>query len=75
MKAKNLDKKFDAGEDITKFLDLSKAGRPGQEQRRVNVDFPVWMIHSLDKEAKRLGVPRQSIIKIWIAERLKEISK
>ena len=63
MKAKDLDKKFDSGEDITEFLDLSKARRPGQEQKRVNVDFPVWMIHSLDKEAKRLGVPRQSIDK------------
>ena len=72
MKAKDLDKKFDAGEDITKHLDLSEARRPGQEQKRVNVDFPVWMIHRLDKEAKRLGVPRQSIIKIWIAERLEE---
>ena len=75
MKAKDLDKKFDSGEDITEFLDLSKARRSGQEQKRVNVDFPVWMIHSLDRGAKRLGVPRQSIIKIWIAERLKEVSK
>lgn len=74
MKAEELDKKFDSGEDITRFLDLPKARRPGQEQKRVNVDFPVWMIHSLDKEAKRLGVPRQSIIKIWIAERLKELA-
>ena len=72
MKAKDLDKSFDAGEDITGFLDLSRATRPGQEQKRVNVDFPVWMIHLLDKEAKRLGVPRQSIIKIWIAERLRK---
>ena len=70
MKAKELDKKFDAGEDISKHLDLSKARRPEQEQKRVNVDFPVWMIHSLDKEAKRLGVPRQSVIKVWVAERL-----
>jgi len=75
MKAKDLDKKFDSGEDITEFLDISKAKRPAQDQKRVNVDFPVWMIRSLDKEAKRLGVPRQSIIKIWIAERLKEVSK
>ena len=75
MKAKDLDKKFDSGEDITEFLDISNAKRSGQEQKRVNVDFPVWMIHSLDKEAKRLGVPRQSIIKIWIAERLKAVSK
>ena len=75
MKAKDLDKKFDSGEDITEFLDISNVRRPGQDQKRVNVDFPVWMIHSLDREAKRLGVPRQSIIKIWIAERLKEVSK
>ena len=72
MKAKQLDKKFDEGEDITKYLDVSKAHRPEQEQRRVNVDFPIWMIHSLDKEAKRLGVPRQSIIKVWVAERLEK---
>ena len=70
MKAKQLDKKFEDGEDITKYLNVSKAHRPEQEQRRVNVDFPIWMIHSLDKEAKRLGVPRQSIIKVWVAERL-----
>jgi len=58
MKAKEFDKKFDAGEDITKHLDFSNARRPEQEQKRVNVDFPVWMIQNLDKEAKRLGVPR-----------------
>ena len=72
MKAKQFDKKFDDGEDITKYLDVSKAHRPEQEQRRVNVDFPIWMIQSLDKEAKRLGVPRQSIIKVWVAERLEK---
>ena len=72
MKAKEFDKKFDAGEDVTQHLDLSKARRPVQEQKRVNVDFPIWMIHSLDKEAKRLGVPRQSIIKVWVAERLEK---
>lgn len=70
MKAKQLEKKFDSGEDITKYLKVSKAHRPAQKQRRVNVDFPIWMIQSLDKEAKRLGVPRQSIIKVWVAERL-----
>ena len=70
MKAKDLDKMFDDGKDVTKYLDLSKAKRPEQEQKRVNVDFPIWMIHTLDKEAHRLGVPRQSIIKVWIAERL-----
>ena len=73
MKAKELDKKFDTGENITRYLDLSKARRPDQEQKRVNVDFPIWMIHSLDKESKRLGVPRQSIIKVWIAERLEKL--
>jgi hypothetical protein len=72
MKAKEFDKRFDAGEDMTKFLDLSSAERPNQKLRRVNVDFPEWMIHSLDKEADRLGVTRQSIIKIWISERLKK---
>ena len=74
MKAKEFDKKFETGEDITKYLDLSKARRPEQEQKRVNVDFPVWMIHSLDKEAKRLGVPRQSLIKVLVAEHFQKIS-
>jgi len=70
MKAKKFDKEFDEGKDISKHLDLSKAKRPVQEQKRVNVDFPMWMIDMLDKEAKRLGVPRQSVIKVWISERL-----
>ncbi|KHE92460.1 MAG: BrnA antitoxin family protein [Candidatus Scalindua rubra] len=74
MKAKELDKKFDEGKDISKYLDLSKAKRPDQEQKRVNVDFPLWMIHLLDKEAKRLGVPRQSLIKVWVADRLEKAS-
>jgi hypothetical protein len=74
MKAKDFDKKFDEGKSVVNHLDLSKARRPEQEQKRVNVDFPLWMIHSLDKEAKRLGVPRQSIIKIWLAERLQQTS-
>ncbi len=74
MKAKDFDKNFDEGKSVVKHLDLSKARRPKQEQKRVNVDFPLWMIHSLDKEAKRLGVPRQSIIKIWLAERLQQAS-
>jgi hypothetical protein len=74
MKAKEFDKKFDAGEDVSQYLDISKAKRPIQEQKRVNVDFPLWMIQLLDKEAKRLGVPRQSIIKIWVAERLQKAS-
>jgi hypothetical protein len=74
MKAKDLDKKFDDGENIISHLDLSESRRPEQEQKRVNVDFPIWMINSLDKEAKRLGVPRQSIIKVWIAERLQKVA-
>jgi len=72
-KAKELDKKFDAGEDITRYLEVSKALRPGHEQRRVNVDFPVWMIESLDREASRLGVPRQSLIKMLIARHLENL--
>ncbi|AHJ29940.1 CopG family antitoxin [Nodularia spumigena CS-584] len=74
MKATEFDVKFDRGEDITEFLDLSQAQRPGLEQKRVNVDFPTWMIEALDREAKRLGVTRQSIIKIWLAERLEQVS-
>lgn len=75
MKAKTLDKKFDDNkEDILDDFDLSKARRPNQEQKRVNVDFPTWMIASLDKEAKHLGVTRQSIIKVWLAERLEKIA-
>lgn len=70
MKASDFERKFDDGVDITADLDLVKLRRPGQEPRRVNVDFPAWMIESLDREANRLGVTRQSIIKIWIAERL-----
>ena len=74
MKAKSFDAKFDKGEDITGLLDLSRARRPLQEQRRVNVDFPAWMIDSLDREASRLGVTRQSLIKVWLAERLEKIA-
>ena len=72
MKTKEFEAKFDRGEDVSQVLDLSKARRPGQEPRRVNVDFPEWMIGSLDREARRLGVTRQSIIKVWIAERLEK---
>ncbi len=71
MKAKEFDKIFDDGkEDIDKHLDFSRARHPNQEQRRVNVDFPVWMVESLDKEARRLGVARQAIIKMWLADKL-----
>jgi hypothetical protein len=75
MKAKDFDKKFDEGKaDIVEDLDLSTSKRPNQTPRRVNVDFPEWMIISLDKEAARLGVTRQSIIKVWLAERLEHQS-
>lgn len=70
MSTEEFDERFDAGEDVTSALDLSAVQRPGLEQRRVNVDFPAWMIEKLDREAKRLGVTRQSVIKVWIAERL-----
>jgi hypothetical protein len=69
VKAEEFDQKFDNGEDVTSDLDLAAIRRPGLEQRRVNVEFPLWMIESLDREARRLGVTRQSIIKAWIAER------
>lgn len=75
MKAKTFDQKFDDDAvDIIDDLDLSTIKRPNQTQRRVNVDFPAWMIESLDKEASRVGVTRQSIIKVWLAERLEQIS-
>ena len=70
MKTKDFEQQFEDNVDITASLDLSKAKRVLQEQKRVNVDFPTWMIESLDREAGRLGVTRQSIIKIWLAERL-----
>ncbi len=70
MRAEEFDQKYDDGEDVTGDLDFAAIRRPALEQRRVNVDFPSWMIESLDREARRLGVTRQSIIKVWIAERL-----
>ena len=74
MKARELDKKFEEEQNIAKHLDLSMARRPALEQKRVNIDFPLWMVRCLDKEAKRLGVPRQSVIKVWVADRLEKKS-
>jgi len=74
MKAREFDAKFDNDDDILDDLDLSQAKRPMQKQKRVNVDFPAWMLESLDKEASRIGVTRQSIIKVWLAERLESVS-
>ncbi|MFM2074447.1 MAG: hypothetical protein RJB34_752 [Pseudomonadota bacterium] len=70
MKAKKFEQAFEDGADITASLDLSKARRVLQDQKRVNVDFPTWMVDSLDREASKLGVTRQSVIKVWLAERL-----
>ncbi len=74
MKANELEKLFEDGKDITGYLDRSKTVRPNEKLQRVNVDFPVWMVEALDKEAKRLGVPRQSVIKFWVAENLGKYS-
>lgn len=68
--AKTFDRKFDAGESIIDQLDVGKARRVGTETKRVNVDFPAWMVQSIDREARRLGVTRQSLIKLWLADRL-----
>ncbi len=70
MKASAFDKKFDAGEDVTNMLDLLRGRRPGLQAKRVNVDFPAWMVQSLDREARKLGVTRQSLIKMWLADKL-----
>lgn len=70
--AAEFDAKFDAGEDVSAYYDLEKAVRPGLEQRRVSVDFPEWMVQQLDQVARRLGVTRQSVIKVFISEKLKE---
>jgi len=74
MKASEFDEKFDPTKDITEMLDIKKAKRSSQDLKRVNVDVPLWMVELLDQEAKRLGVTRQSIIKVWLAERLEKAS-
>ena len=72
MKAAEFDAAFDAGEDVGEAVEWSRAERPNIRARRVNVDFPAWVVEALDREARRLGVTRQSLIKLWIAERLPE---
>lgn len=74
MKAHDFDAKFETDEDIVADLKLSQAKRPMQKQKRVNIEFPMWMLESLDREANRVGVTRQSIIKIWLAEKLENVS-
>lgn len=73
MKTDEFDRIFDEGGDVSEFLDVSQASRPQLDLKRINIDFPVWMLKSLDREARRLGIPRQSIIKMWIAERLRNV--
>ncbi len=75
MKANEFDTRFDNGEDITDSLNLSQVKRAGYEQKSIDIDFPTWMIEALDQEAKRLGVTRQSIIKMWIADRLSHLPR
>ncbi len=74
MKASDLDEKFDNGKEVLDEFDLDKARRPNLEQKRVNVDFPSWMVQSLDRESRRLGITRQSLIKMWVADRLETSS-
>ena len=68
--ASEFDEKFDNGEDISEYIDFSKAEQPNKKHKRVNVDFPVWMLNELDSMSKRLGVTRQSLIKLWLADKL-----
>ena len=75
IKAKDFDEAFDRGEDVTKYLDKSKARRVNAELRRVNIDFPAWVISSLDREARRLGITRQSLVKMWIAAKFDQDNK
>ena len=75
IKAKDFDAAFDRGEDVSQHLDKSKARRVNAELKRVNIDFPVWVIESLDKEARRLGITRQSLVKMWIAEKFSRDSQ
>ncbi|WP_320007002.1 type II toxin-antitoxin system BrnA family antitoxin [Maridesulfovibrio sp.] len=70
MKAKEFDETFESDQDITAHLDMSKATRPNKGTKRVNVDFPAWMVIALDREAERLGINRQAVIKTWIANRI-----
>ena len=74
MRAKTFDRKFDAGEKVVDQLDLSKVRRAGTDAKRVNVDFPAWMVDSLDREARRMGVTRQSLIKLWLGDKLGQMA-
>lgn len=75
MKASEFDQRFDDGEDVSAFVEFAKARRLNLEAKRVNVDFPAWMVESLDREARKRGVTRQSLIKLWLADKLEQVSK
>lgn len=70
MNAEDLDRKFDDGEDVLEYFDLSTLKRPGLEPQSIEITFPQWMVAALDKEAQRLGIQREAVIKLWLAERL-----
>ena len=72
MTAQEFEQRFDEGEDITPFIDMSSIRRPGLEPRRVNVDFPEWMIEKLDWQSRLIGVSRQALVKLWISERIQK---
>ena len=72
MTAQEFEQRFDEGEDITPFIDKSLIRRPGVAPRRVNVDFPEWIIDKLDLQSKLIGVSRQSLIKLWVSERIQQ---
>jgi len=75
MKASEIDKRFDENEeDILEYFDTSKVRMLNEESKRVNIDFPSWMVHSLDKEARHIGVSRQAVIKMWLAEKLQSLN-
>ncbi|QZZ21398.1 CopG family transcriptional regulator [Leptothermofonsia sichuanensis E412] len=73
MKATAFDQRFDQGDDVSELLDLSAARRPGYESQTVAIDFPEWMLNGLDREARRLGVSRDALVKVWLAERLEQL--
>ena len=75
MKTEEFDRRFDDGEDVSAAIDWSTARRPNLDAKRVNVDFPTWMVESLDREARKLGVTRQSLIKLWLADKLSQITR
>lgn len=71
MKAEDIDKKFDSGEDVLEYFDTDNLLRPNLEAKRVNIDFPTWVVNALDKEAKAIGISRQALIKTWIVDRIR----